>query len=113
DRNRALHFRARAHAGPYSARVSDPGRPVALSLDGEKWRRCDPGDEINLGTLAMPDGVVEFWIDACYVDAITPGPAYFDYVRLTPVVHAPDIDRIFAAARDRPKPQIASGRVDE
>ena len=112
DRARALHYRTQVHAGPYIVRASDPGRPVAVSLDGNAWRRCDPGQEINFGTLAMPDGKIEFWIDACYVDAVTPGPAYFDYVRLTPVVHAPDIDRIFAAARVK-APQITRGRADE
>src|SRR5687768_568778 len=110
DRARALHYRMRVHAGPYLVRASDPGRPVAVSLDGQTWRRCDPGQEINFGALPMADGIFEFWIDACYVDAVTPGPAYFDYVRLTPVVHAPDIDRIFAAARVK-VPQVTRGRA--
>ncbi|MDO8543040.1 MAG: hypothetical protein Q7S40_21555 [Opitutaceae bacterium] len=112
DRARALHYRTRVHAGPYVARISDPGRPVAVSVDGTTWRRCDPGEEIALGTLPMADGVLEFWLDACYVDAVTPGPAYFDYVRLTPTMHAPDIERIFAAARVK-APPLARGTVDE
>lgn len=112
DLSRALHYRAKVHPGPYIARASDPGRPVAISVDGRTWRRCDPGSEIEFGPLPMADGVFEFWMDACYVDAITAGPVYFDYVRLTPVVHAPDIDRLFAAAQRKP-PLATRGGADE
>ena len=113
NRASALHFRAQVHPGPFLARVSDPGRPVAVSMDGEKWQRYEAGEEINLAKLDMHDGIVELWVDACYADTVSTGPAYFDYVRLTPVVYQPDIDRIFAIARDRPKRQFGLGLADE
>ncbi len=112
DLARALHYRAKAHAGPYHARLSDPGRPVAVSLDGKTWKRFEGGDEIDLGPQPMTDGVIELWLDACYVDPIKAGPAYFDYVRLLPVAHAPDIERLFAAAKQKPA-QTKRGRAEE
>ena len=112
DVARALHYRGKAHTGPYHVRLSDPGRPVAVSLDGKTWKRFEGGDEIDLGPQPMADGVIELWIDACYVDPIRAGPAYFDYVRLLPTAHAPAIERLVAAAKKRP-PQLTRGSVDE
>ena len=54
-RDRALHYRGRVHPGPYRVRVSDPGRSVALSLDGTSWKRYDGGSEIDLGTRDLGD----------------------------------------------------------
>ncbi len=112
DAARALHFRMKVHPGPYTVRLSDPARPVAVSLDGKTWRRAEGGDEIELGAFPMADGVVEAWIDACYADKIKQGPAYFDYVRLMPTAHSPDIERLVAAAKRKPA-QIARGAADE
>lgn len=112
DRNKALHYRMQIHPGPYGARISDAGRAVAVSLDGQTWKRHEAGREINLGTLAMSDGVIEFWMDACYRDSVSAGPAYFDYVRLSPAIHAPSIDRLYAAARGKP-PRVSRGAAEE
>lgn len=106
DRGSALHYLAHIHPGPYAAKINDPGRAVAVSLDGNTWQRFEGGDEIELGTLAAADGIVEFWIDACYRDPVSVGPAYFDYVRLVPAIDAPSIDRIFAAAKKKPEPAM-------
>jgi len=112
DAPRALHFRMRAHEGPYTVWVSDPGRAAALSLDGKTWKRYEGGSEIALGDLEMRDGVLEFWLDACYRDPVTAGPVYFDYVRMMPALGAPSVDRLFEAARKKPQP-IHKGSVEE
>ncbi len=112
DVKRALHFRTKVHAGPYAAWAGDPGRPVAVSLDGKTWQRHEGGAEIELGILPLSDGVVELWIDACYADPLKTGPAYFDYVRLMPVAHAPDTGRLFAAARNQPA-RLTRGSTEE
>lgn len=112
NRNSALHFRMQVYPGPYTARISDPGRAVAVSLDGKTWKRWAGGAEISLGKLTANDGIVEFWIDACYRDPISVGPAYFDYVRLSPANDAASVDRLFKAARAKP-PQIERGAADE
>src|SRR6185295_4029490 len=79
---------------------------------GQTWKRFDGSDEIDLGTLAVDNGVIEFWMDACYRDRVSTGPVYFDYVRLIPTVDAPSIDRLLAAARQKPEP-ATRGPVDE
>ena len=40
---KALHFRVQAHRGPYRAILNDPGRAVAVSVDGKTWKRFDGG----------------------------------------------------------------------
>ncbi|MEY2877996.1 MAG: hypothetical protein RLZZ15_376 [Verrucomicrobiota bacterium] len=112
DFQKALHFRMAAHPGPYQATMNDPGRAVAVSLDGKTWRRFEGGQEAALGTIAMADGVFEMWVDACYRDAVSMGPVYFDYVRLMPTDKAPSASRLFDAAAKRPTP-LARGTVDE
>jgi hypothetical protein len=64
DAEKALHFRMRVHPGPYIVSVSDPGRSVAVSLDGQQWKRHEGGQEIALGKLPMTNGVIELWLDA-------------------------------------------------
>ena len=104
DRDRALHYRARVHPGPYRIRVSDPGR-VAVGLSARLGTRhleaAQKGaSEIDLGKRAdLKDGVVEFWLDACYRDPISVGPAYFDYVRLSPAKDARAVEAPRAAPR--------------
>jgi hypothetical protein len=112
DRHRALHYRGHAHPGPYRVRVSDPGRSVALSLDGKTWQRYDGGAEIDLGTRDLKDGVVEFWLDACYRDPVSVGPAYFDYVRLSPAKDARAVDALWQRAAQTPS-VLERGSVDE
>ncbi len=112
DAVRALHFRTKVHPDPYTVSVGDPGRPVAVSLDGKTWQRGEGGDEIELGVLPLADGVVELWIDACYADRIKTGPAYFDYVRLLPAVNKSENQRLFAAARKKPA-QLSRGKAEE
>lgn len=99
SRERALHFRMAGRRGPYQAWMNDPGRAVAWSRDGVKWQRHEAGKEIDLGEFPSTDGVVEFWLDACYRDPITAGPAYFDYVRLYPLDDPQAAQRLFEAAR--------------
>jgi hypothetical protein len=41
----ALHFRMKVHSGPYRVSISDPGRAVAVSLDGKSWKRYEGGRE--------------------------------------------------------------------
>jgi hypothetical protein len=112
DLKAALHFRRSAHAGPYQAIMNDPGRAVAVSLDGKTWQRFEGGQEAALGKVAMSDGVFEMWVDNCYRDPVSTGPVYFDYVRLMPVDKAPSATRLFEAAAKRPAP-AARGTADE
>ena len=112
DRQQALHFRMAGHPGPYQAYMNDPGRAVAVSLDGRTWKRFDGGQEAALGNVDMPDGTFEMWVDACHRDATSVGPVYFDYVRLMPVDKAPSATRLFEAAAKSPA-QISRGTVDE
>ncbi len=109
---KALHFRRSAHPGPYQAIMNDPGRSVAVSLDGKTWKRFDGGQEAVLGNLAMIDGVFEMWVDACYRDAASAGPVYFDYVRLMPVDKAPSATWLFEAAAKK-TPQATRGTAEE
>ena len=108
---RALHFRARVRPGPYRARLNDPGRAIAVSLDGATWKRYPGGAEADLGTINAPEGVLELWVDACYRDPVTAGPAYFDYVRLFPAPDAASEERLFTAARRQPK-RMVRGTVE-
>ena len=108
---KALHFRLAAHRGPYRAILNDPGRAVAVSVDGKTWKRFEGGNEAELGVLEAGDAQIELWLDACYRDPVTAGPAYFDYVRLFPTDHAASVDRLFKAARRTPG-HLARGSVD-
>lgn len=99
DRANALHFRMQGRRGPYRAWMNDPGRAIAWSRDGSTWQRHAAGQEVDLGVFPGDDGVIEFWIDACYRDSISTGPAYFDYVRLHPIDDPAAIERLFEAAR--------------
>ncbi|MPY90785.1 MAG: hypothetical protein GEU99_23090 [Luteitalea sp.] len=113
DVSSALHFRQRVHPGPYRAIMNDPGRAVAVSLDGERWTRFDGGSEAELGTLEAQDGMIELWVDASDRDPVSQGPVYFDYIRLLPVdAPSPSVDRLFQAALQHPGP-LRSGSVDE
>lgn len=111
DIARALHFRMQVHQGPYAAYLSDPGRVMAVSLDGVRWQRYPGGREISLGTLEMRDGRLEFWVDACDRDPVSVGPVYFDYVRLMPTLDAPSVERLFNAAK-LARTQLARGSAD-
>jgi hypothetical protein len=102
DITRALHWRMKIHPGPYRATLSDPGRAVAVSLDGKSWKRYEGGREADLGVLPMKDGVIELWMDACYRDPVSVGPVYFDYVRVMPEDDPAADERIFQAARRKP-----------
>ena len=114
DRGRALHYRGAVHPGPYRVRVSDPGRSVAVSLDGTNWKRYEGGSEIDLGTRELDDGVVEFWLDACYRDPMSVGPAYFDYVRLSPAKDAAGRGRALATrCADAAGPGSRLGRGED
>jgi hypothetical protein len=112
DRFRALHYRARVHPGPYRVRVSDPGRAVALSLDGANWTRHEGGREIDLGVRDLKEGVVEFWLDACYRDRVSVGPIYFDYVRLSPAANPAFVETLVGRALQKPVRRLR-GSVDE
>jgi hypothetical protein len=106
DISRALHFRMKAHAGPYRVTMNDPSRAVAVSVDGKTWRRVEGGKEPDLGVMPAKDGIIEVWVDACYRDPVTAGPVYFDYVRLMPE-DVPEADeRLFQAARRKAPGQV-------
>lgn len=111
SRDRAIHFKGRVRPGPYRVRMSDPGRAVAISLDGSTWARHEGGAEVDLEVRELSDGVVEFWLDPCYRDPVSAGPVYFDYVRLVPAFDAAAIDRLFQAARQMPR-RPERGAVD-
>jgi len=71
--------------GVYLAYVSNPGRPLGYSLDGERWFR-HAGTELFLGMHDLPDGRFEFWVDDRYASPPgNPGSGYFDYVRFVGV----------------------------
>lgn len=112
DISRALHFRMKVHPGPYHALLNDPGRSVAISTDGRTWKRYDGGDEPDLGTIAAEDGFIDFYVDACFRDAVSAGPAYFDYVRLFPRDGAPNVETLFRRAQQTPVAP-ARGTVDD
>ena len=112
DLRRALHYRTRVQPGAYNAIINDPGRAIAVSVDGKTWKRFEGGAEAVLGRIEASSGAIDLWVDACYRDRISVGPVYFDYIRLYPVDHAPSADRLFAAARQNP-PKLSSGSVDE
>ncbi len=112
DFSRALHFRMSVHAGPYHAIMNDPGRAVAVSVDGKTWKRYDGGEEAELGVLPASNGVIELWVDACYRDAVSAGTVYFDYVRLFARDDPASDDRLFQAAFHKP-PVPTRGSVDE
>ena len=109
--DKALHFRLRAHRGPYRAILNDPGRAVAVSVDGKTWKRFEGGGEAELGVLEAADEHIEVWLDACYRDPISAGPVYFDYIRLFPADNAPSVERLFNAARRTPG-RLARGSVE-
>lgn len=111
DFKRALHYRTKVYPGSYRMILNDPGRSVAVSLDGKTWKRFDGGAEAELGQVDSGDGTIELWVDACYRDSISAGPVYFDYIRLYPVDNAPSVDRLFALARQDP-PKLTRGSVD-
>ncbi|MCI0423282.1 MAG: hypothetical protein L0312_29340, partial [Acidobacteria bacterium] len=100
--SQGLPFRMQVHPGPYDVFINDPGRAVAVSLDGKSWKRHEGGSEISLGRFGAESGTIEFWVDACYRDPVSAGPVYFDYVRLYPTSDAPSTDRLLAAALRRP-----------
>jgi hypothetical protein len=112
DFTRALHFRMQVHAGPYHAILNDPGRAVAVSVDGKTWQRFEGGEEAELGVLPAKAGVVELWVDACYRDPVSVGPVYFDYLRLFAKDDAASDERLFKAAWHQP-PVLMRGSVEE
>jgi hypothetical protein len=112
DAARALHFRMKVHPGPYRAIMNDPGRAVAISLDGKTWKRFEGGQEIELGVMPAQDGFLELWVDACYRDPVTVGPVYFDYIRLYPKDDPAADERLFNAAH-HVTPVLTRGSVDE
>ena len=112
DLTKALHFRMKIHEGPHRVILSDPGRAVAVSTDAKTWKRYEGGSELDVGTMAVKDGILEFWLDACYRDPVTVGPAYFDYVRVLPKDNAPSVAKLFDAARKKPE-RVLRGSVED
>jgi len=112
DATRALHFKMQGRRGSYRAWMNDPGRTVAWSRDGTAWQRHNPGQEIDLGVFPDVSGTIEFWLDNCYRDSVSVGPAYFDYVRLYPTEDPAAYERLFEAARWKAA-TLANGSVDE
>ena len=108
DPSRALHFRTRLHPGSYHVVLNDPGRALAVSRDGRNWKRFEGGEEAELGRFDVADGWLELWIDACYRDRLSPGPAYFDYIRVLPEDDSTPAERLFKAARQTPSPVTGS-----
>ena len=108
----ALHFRTRVREGRYEAIMNDPGRAVAVSLDGKTWKRYEGGAEAELGVLRARGGILELWVDAPYRDPVSAGPVYFDYLRLFPADDPGNIDRLAGAARQKPA-ELARGSVEE
>lgn len=104
DRSRALHFQATVRPGPYQVFLNNPGRAVAISTDGDNWKKYLGGSEIKLAAKIVGDSGLNIWIDACYRDKITAGPCYFDYVRLIPSMNAPSVDKFYAAALNNTSP---------
>lgn len=58
------------------------GRELAVSLDGEEWRRLSELGGV-LGTFDVTDGTLEFWVDDRFAHAANPGFSYYDTVTLT------------------------------
>ncbi len=73
-----LHFRLPIpKPGLYSIEMKGSPRPLGLSLDGGKtWQRFNYGFIVK--NLRIDNGVFDCWLDDCYADPQSPGPAYID-----------------------------------
>ena len=75
--------------GKYFVEIGGVARPMAISWDGETWRKIE-GSQGNLGLIDVPATGLELWVDDRYVSDTNPGSCYYDFVELTPL---PDPNR--------------------
>ncbi len=71
--------------GKYTVEIGGVGRPMAMSFDGEAWKKID-GSSRNLGEFEITDGTFELWVDDRYAAETNPGSTYYDYLLFTPVL---------------------------
>ncbi len=73
--------------GTYMVEVLGVGRAMAISFDGQEWKKID-GSSGNLGSFEIKDGTFDLWVDDRYVHQANPGSCYYDALVLTPVIAA-------------------------
>ncbi len=89
--------------GKYYVDLGGVGRPIAISLDGKVWQKCE-GSSSNLGLIEVGADGFELWLDDRFASAVNPGSCYYDYLEFTPL---PD-------PRRKPKVEgYAASRVEE
>jgi hypothetical protein len=72
--------------GLYRAWLGPTTRPLAYSLDaGRTWLKSG-GGETELGIHSLQDGVFELLVDDRFANPASIGSAYYDYLRLEPLV---------------------------
>lgn len=69
--------------GTWQVAMGGVGRPIAVSFDGETWRK--QASRI-LGEFEITDGRFELWVDDRYAHPDNPGSTYFDYLEFTPTI---------------------------
>lgn len=67
--------------GTWSVTYATVGRPVAISFDGQNWRKLTTP---QLGEFRIDDGRFEIWVDDRYASETNSGSCYFDYLEFAP-----------------------------
>lgn len=72
-------------AGTWMVEIGGVGRPIAVSFDGQTWRKQTGR---VLGEFTITDGRFELWVDDRYAadDPNGRGPCYFDYLQFSPAI---------------------------
>ena len=60
--------------GKYHVEIGGVGRPLAISLDGENWKKIE-GSGRNLGILEIGQEGFQLWVDDRYASGTNPGSA--------------------------------------
>lgn len=84
------------------------GRTLAISRNGKDWQRWSASDG-PIGVFDVTDGTFDLWVDDRYADARQAGSAYYDYLRLTPVLPRVDKPRVEGFARTRVTEKLDRG----
>lgn len=88
--------------GKYYLTLGGVGRPIAVSFDGDSWRKIEGTG--NLGLIEVGQEGFQLWVDDRFASTTNPGACYYDYLEFTPL---PDPNR-------KPKLDSPAGkRVEE